>query len=111
VQEREPPWKPAAIRDLYEASTPLMRRVQVLLAESPGQEISASKIAETLNVPRSSLAGAIGAYSGFVYRRLGRWSWPFTVRRDQSARQTYYSMPAEVAAEILEAARNGAATS
>lgn len=102
VLKDEAPWKPDEIVDQYRASSPTMRELQRLLADDPDRQFAAEELAGVLGTTRQELAGAVGSYSGYIYRHWGRYSWPFAVHRDQSARRTYYAMPPEVAAVIRQ---------
>jgi AraC-like DNA-binding protein len=105
VRTDEATWSTPQIIDQYRMASPVVRRLQEILAGEPNREFTAQELAPLLGKTRAQLAGAVGAYSGYLYRRWGRYVWPFDVRRDQSRQQTYYSMSAETAETIRHAAK------
>ena len=96
----ESEWEEAEVAEQYRLASPVIQRLQRLLASRPGEAVSAEEAAAELGVARNVFAGALGAYSGLVYRRWGRYAWPFNVERDRRGSRVSYAMPEDVALVI-----------
>jgi hypothetical protein len=95
-------WTEQQIIEQFNQSTPLMKAVQRLLAANHDRWVTASELAEATGTTRQAIAGVMGAYSSHVYRRWGRNTWPFHVKRYSPRDQTLYNMPKHIA-EIVAA--------
>jgi hypothetical protein len=96
----EEAWTPEVVAELFDAASPTMKTILLALASQPNVEISAQALARMIGSPTSRIAGVMGAYSSFVYRRWRLNRLPFSIRRDYRGQQTYYSMAPETAAII-----------